>query len=182
MSKYISVSKLKNNKIALSVSKVEGSTGQYKIIFKQPDGHSKFFKNLAGETKICAVSFASNLESKEGSVVNIYLGDNIMPNIKAKYIAVLENSAWVQENIENIVIQLINQAKQMEKEVKLNSQLNLVEQSFKADDYASMIRRLIILNANNLSEQDLLSISSTVRKVVKAKRAAIANEDKTLKS
>ena len=167
MNKYVRVTKLENGTTQIKLFPVKGTTAGYKIFFED-NGASAFFQNLCSEERF--LSNSSYDLVKAGSTVTISFKQCDSTMLQPAYTAVLDNCAWADKNIESIQKQLEEQANKIEFNLEVKANLTEIEQAIRTKGYANLIQTLIKKYADQLTNDEVMDIQSTLTTVKEDKR------------
>jgi len=167
MSKLILIEKdYKTNKIIINSTPLANS--YYKIIFT--GRADDLAQCIVDENTNGAKAFFDN--NKNGRTTwNIQLAKT---NNNLQYSVVLNNTNWLKKNINYIISQLINQEQQMLIDIAIKKQVKNIAEAVKSGNYTSLIQQMIIDNAHNLTDMNIMEIQSTLTDI-KQERGLVSN-------
>jgi len=167
MNKYVSVQKLNDGttEIRLAPVKVMGNYKTYQI-FCEGDNSNQFYNSLISQEGVgCGIT---RQLVKAGEIISVHF----RPLSKQIPVCVLTLSdcAWVNENIDNIVNQLTYQATKYEHQNQGAQELKQIEKVIKEQGYATLIQKLIIQHADELTVSEVMDIQRTLTSVKEDKK------------
>ncbi|MBO5910520.1 MAG: hypothetical protein J6Q15_03320 [Clostridia bacterium] len=159
MRKLVSIEKFEDGKTKITIVRMPKTTNHYKILLRRC-GSTQHWVNVIMENTINSKSYYEN--TNDGMYWHIHLSSS---DDNAKYEVVLDNSEWVSNHIKEITVQILHQEEQILVNRALKTQTKNITQAVRSNNYTSLIKQMIIDNADTFTLENLEELKSAIHQV-----------------